>query len=377
MKTYHIITYGCYMNVHESEKLAGMLESMGYLNTDDITQADVIVFNTCAIREGAENRAYGNIGALKPMLANSKKGVVVAVCGCMTQQEEVAKYIYNTFKFVNIVFGTHNLYEFSNYLKAYEQTAKRQLQIAQGDSSITENVPVFRTSGKNAWVNISYGCNNFCAFCIVPYVRGREKSRKKEDILKEIENLAKTGEYELITLLGQNVNSYGNDINNGYGFKELLQDIVQIEGNFKVTFMSSHPKDFSFELIDIIANNDKILKEVHLPCQSGSNAILKRMNRNYTVEKYESIIQTIKQKIPSCRITSDFIVGFPGETEDDFNQTKNLLKRVKYDSIFAFIYSVRTGTVAASMPNQIPEDIKNRRVNELLALEKEIQANKA
>jgi len=363
------------MNVHESEKLAGMLESMGFLSANSVEEADIVVFNTCAIREGAENRAFGNIGALKP-LKKIKKDMIVAVCGCMTQQEEVAKHIYSTFRFVDIVFGTHNLHEFREFLKKREETSKRQLEISHDENSIAEQVPVTRTSGKNAWVNISYGCNNFCSYCIVPYVRGRERSRQKEKILNEISELVKSNKYETITLLGQNVNSYGNDIGNGYGFKELLEDVCEIEGDFKIAFMSSHPKDFSFELIDLIASNDKILKEIHLPCQSGSNEVLKNMNRRYTREKYLSIINEIRRKIPFCRLTSDFIVGFPGETEQDFEDTMNLLKEVKYNSIFAFMYSKRSGTVAEKMENQVPEEIKNERVNKLLALQKQIQEEK-
>ena len=370
---YNIVTFGCQMNVHESEKIAGMLENMGYSPTESKEQADVIVFNTCAIREGAEDRALGNIGNLKKMKkANPSK--IIAVAGCMTQQKQVAEKLFKMFPFIDIIVGTHNLYELPNLINKKLELNKRTLELIQ-DVTVCENVPINRTSGDNAWVNIMYGCNNFCSYCIVPYVRGREVSRNKTDIINECKQIIKTGKYNKITLLGQNVNSYKNP-EDGSNFADLLKSICSLDGNFKLTFMTSHPKDISDDVIDIIATEPKILKELHLPVQSGSNAVLKAMNRKYTREHYLSIIDKLKSKIPNIRLTTDIIVGFPGETEQDFEDTCTLIKYVKYDGIFAFMYSKRSGTVAEKMPNQVPEEIKNIRVNKILQLEKEIQKEK-
>ena len=368
---YHIVTYGCQMNVHESEKIAGMLEKLGYKVTEKREEADIIVFNTCAIREGAEDRAFGNIGALKKMKKQNAEKIIV-VCGCMTQQKQVAEKIYNTFPFVDIILGTHNIYQLEQFVIEKQKKQKRLLGY-QECSEVVEGVPCTRTSGENAWVNIMYGCNNFCTYCIVPYVRGREKSRAKQNILNEIKQLVDCGIYKKITLLGQNVNSYGNDDLSQGNFAQLLQDICKIEGDFKLTFMTSHPKDLTDDVIDTIANNDKILKEIHLPVQSGSNRILGLMNRKYTREHYLEIIEKLKAKIPNVRLTSDFIVGFPTETDEDFELTCDLVKQVEYESIFAFMYSKRSGTVAEKMDGQVPDDIKNKRVNILLNLVKEMK----
>lgn len=369
---YIIVTYGCQMNVHESEKLAYICEKMGYVLTDKREDADLIIFNTCAIREGAEDRVFGNVGALKK-LKKKRPNVIIAVCGCMTQKEQTANYILKTFPFVDIVIGTFNLPNFEYYINAVKKG--RQLELLnEGDPD--ESVPYKRTSGENAWVNIMQGCNNFCTYCIVPYVRGREKSRSEENILKEIREIVSEGKYKKITLLGQNVNSYGNDLKTGENFARLLKKICEIDGDFKLTFMTSHPKDLTSEVIDVIASEDKILKDIHLPAQSGNNRILKLMNRKYTREKYLSIIKEIREKIPDARITSDFIVGFPTETEEEFEDTMRLVKEVKFDGIFAFMYSPREGTVAAQMKGQIDEKVKRKRVNALLKLEKEIQEEK-
>lgn len=369
---YIIVTYGCQMNVHESEKLAYICEKMGYVLTDKREDADLIIFNTCAIREGAEDRVFGNVGALKK-LKKKRPNVIIAVCGCMTQKEQTANYILKTFPFVDIVIGTFNLPNFEYYINAVKKG--RQLELLnEGDPD--ESVPYKRTSGENAWVNIMQGCNNFCTYCIVPYVRGREKSRSEENILKEIREIVSEGKYKKITLLGQNVNSYGNDLKTGENFARLLKKICEIGGDFKLTFMTSHPKDLTSEVIDVIASEDKILKDIHLPAQSGNNRILKLMNRKYTREKYLSIIKEIREKIPDARITSDFIVGFPTETDEEFEDTMNLVKEVKFDGIFAFMYSPREGTVAAQMDGQIDEKVKRKRVNALLKLEKEIQEEK-
>lgn len=366
---YFIVTYGCQMNVHESEKIAGILEKLGYQEADKRENADIIVFNTCAIREGAEDRVFGNVGNLKK-LKKQKKDLIIVLCGCMTQKEATAQKMLRTFPFVDIVIGTFNLPKLGDYIEAVKKG--RQLEIWQ-EGEIDEVLPYKRTSGDNAWVNIMQGCNNFCTYCIVPYVRGREKSRQEANILKEIKEIIAEGKYKKITLLGQNVNSYGKDLNPPVSFAQLLKDICALEGDFKLSFMTSHPKDLTDEVIDVIASEDKIEKFIHLPAQSGNNRILQKMNRKYTREKYLSIIEKIRAKIPKCHITSDFIVGFPGETEEEFEDTYSLVKEVKFDSIFAFMFSPREGTVAAKMEDQIPEKVKNERVNKLLKLEKQIQ----
>lgn len=368
---YIIRTYGCQMNVHESEKLAGMLKSLGYTECADEKDADVIVFNTCCIRDGAETKVLGNIGALKN-LKKKKKDLIIAICGCMTQQQKRVDQIKSSYPYVNIVFGTHNLHQFKSYLENYLQTKKNIYEIWEEEKPINENVDMYRTSGHNAWVNIMYGCNNFCSYCIVPYVRGRERSRAMQDIHAEVEQLVHEG-YKIITLLGQNVNSYGNDIDDpNVTFANLLKDLSTIEGDFRIKFMSSHPKDLTDEVIDVIATSDKLSKTVHLPVQSGSNSILKAMNRKYTIEHYLDLITKLRKAIPNCRITTDIIVGFPGETEEDFEATYDLVKRVRYSGVFAFMYSPRSGTVAAAMDGQVPNEIKNKRVNTLLKLSKEI-----
>ena len=368
---YHIVTFGCQMNVHDSEKIAGILEEKGYEVTDKKEDADIIVFNTCAIREGAEDRVFGNVGALKKM-KRERPSLIIAVCGCMTQKQETAEKMKAKFPFVDIIMGTFNMTKLSEYIDRVREQKKRLLELYE-EGDIDELLPYKRTSGDNAWVNIMQGCNNFCTYCIVPYVRGREKSREEEAILKEIKELVATGQYKKITLLGQNVNSYGKDLKEPVSFAKLLSDICKIEGDFKIWFMTSHPKDLSDEVIDVIAREDKILKDIHLPAQSGNNRILALMNRKYTREKYLEIIDKIRAKIPNCRITSDFIVGFPTETEEGFNDTYSLIEKVRYDSIFAFIYSPRIGTVASKMEGQIDEKVKHERVNKLLKLEKKIQ----
>lgn len=369
---YHITTYGCQMNLHESEKLAGMLENLGYTPSQEQADADVIVFNTCAIREGAQHKVFGNVGALKHM-KKQNPNKIIAVCGCMTQQKEVAEKFYKTFPFVDIIFGTHNLPDFELYLHEYLQKRKRIFQIEE-QRELCEYAKMVRTSGENAWVNIMYGCDNFCTFCIVPYVRGREVSRPKTEILNEVKDLVATGNYKTITLLGQNVNSYGNDSRETNGnFATLLKDICAIEGDFKLTFMTSNPKDLTDELIKTIATEPKIIKDIHLPVQSGSNKILKLMNRKYTREEYLQLIKKIKLLLPNSRITTDFIVGFPTETEEDFQESCSLIREVGYNMIFAFMYSKRPNTPAEKMPDQITEEEKHRRVNILLNLEKQIQ----
>ena len=366
---YHIVTFGCQMNVHESEKIAYILENKGYSFTPDREKADIIVFNTCAIREGAEDRFLGNVGALKRQ-KRANPNLLIAVCGCATQKQSTAQYIKKTFPFVDIVIGTFNLANLGTYIeeaknkRVFEQWQEGELDETQGYN---------RTSGDNAWVNIMQGCNNFCTYCIVPYVRGREKSRKPENILNEIRQIVSEGKYKKITLLGQNVNSYGKDLQPQMTFTQLLKEISKIEGYFQITFMTSHPKDITDELIEEIAYNPKMIKSLHLPAQSGNNRILKLMNRNYTREKYLQIIQKIKALVPNIVLTSDFIVGFPTETEEEFLDTLDLVRQVKFASIFAFMYSPREGTVAAKMDGQVADEIKHERVNRLLNLEKQIQ----
>ncbi len=366
---YFIVTYGCQMNVHESEKIAGILEKMGYECGESREEADIIVFNTCAIREGAEDRVFGNVGALKKQKKRNKD-LIIVVCGCMTQKEKTAKYLLTTFPFVDIVLGTFNITKLEEYIQKVKNG--RQLEL-WAEGNIDETLPYKRTSGENAWVNIMQGCNNFCTYCIVPYVRGREKSRQEEAILNEVRKIVAEKKYKKITLLGQNVNSYGKDLEPQVSFSQLLKDICAIEGDFEVGFMTSHPKDLTDDLIDTIASQPKIEKNIHLPAQSGDNRILKLMNRKYTREHYLSIIKKIREKLPNARITSDFIVGFPTETEEEFERTLSLVNEVRYDSIFAFMYSPREGTVASTMEGQISDNVKHERVNKLIALEKKIQ----
>ncbi len=369
---YFIVTYGCQMNVHDSEKIAGILENLGYTCGQTREEADIIVFNTCAIREGAEDRVFGNVGALKKQ-KKKNPDLIVVVCGCMTQKESTAKYIRETFPFVDIVIGTFNITKLGEYITDIKNKRQRRLLQLFDEGEIDESLPYVRTSGDNAWVNIMQGCNNFCTYCIVPYVRGREKSREEKNILNEIREIVASGKYKKITLLGQNVNSYGKDLLPAVSFSKLLRDICAIDGDFKLSFMTSHPKDLTDDVIDAIAEEDKIEKYIHLPAQSGDNRILKLMNRKYTREAYLEIIKKIKERIPNCRITSDFIVGFPTETEEEFLNTMSLVQEVRYDSFFAFMYSPRENTVASKMEGQIDENVKNDRVNRLLALNKQIQ----
>ncbi len=374
-KYYYIKTYGCQMNVHESEKLAGMLMSLGYSETDDINKSDVIVFNTCCIRDGCEQKVFGNLGSLKK-LKKQKKDLIIAICGCLTQASGRKDMIKKRFPYVNIVFGTHNLHEFKSYLIQYQNCKENIYEVWENEKEIFEDVDIYRTSNNNAWVNIMYGCNNFCSYCIVPFVRGRERSRSMQDIVSEVKSLIAEG-YKSITLLGQNVNSYGNDLNDpNTTFAKLLHTLAQLDGDFRIKFMTSHPKDLTDEVIDVIANNEKLAKVIHLPVQSGSNKVLKDMNRKYTKEHYLQLIEKIREKMPDCYISTDIIVGFPDESEEEFEETYELIKKVRYDGVFAFMFSPRTGTVAEKMENQIPLEVKNARVNKLLALSKAITREK-
>lgn len=372
---YKINTYGCQMNVHESEKLSGMLEELGYKPTDKDELADIIVFNTCCVRENAEQHAIGNIGALKPLKLKNKN-LIIAVGGCMTQQNGEAQKLKDTFPFIDIVFGTHNLNMFKEYVEKRLNTGEKILEIHEGDLTVCESVTPKRTSYPNAWVNIMYGCNNFCTYCIVPYVRGREKSRLPEHIISEVKSLVNSG-YKEITLLGQNVDSYGKTTDVGMDFADLLNEIDKIDGKFRIRFMSNHPKDVNEKLIKIIANGNKICKSIHLPVQAGSNRILSLMNRRYTRETYLQKVDMIRKYIPDCAITSDVMIGFPTETEDDFLDTLNLVKQVRYDGAFTFVYSKRKGTKAAEMDGQIDENVKKDRIMRLVNAQNEINREKS
>lgn len=363
-KFYHITTYGCQMNVHESEKIAGILSELGYTGCENIEDADIAVFNTCCIRENAENHAFGNIGMLKK-LKNNKKDMLIAVGGCLTQQIGKADVLHERYPYVDIIFGTHNLNNLKELILKKQKQKKAVIEIKE-EGVICEEEKPLRTSYPNAWINITYGCNNFCSYCIVPYVRGRERSRRSENIIKEAEELISRG-YKEITLLGQNVNSFANGTGD-ISFPELLRRVANIDGRFRLRFMTSHPKDFSEELVKVIAENPKICKSVHLPVQSGSNAVLKAMNRKYTVEDYLKKVEMLKKYVPDCTLTTDLIVGFPNESEEDFRDTMRLVEKVGYSSAFTFVYSKREGTVAAKMDGQIPEEISKDRIMRLIAL---------
>ena len=364
------------MNVHESEKLSGILQSLGYNSTNDMSDADIIVFNTCCIRDGVEQKILSNIGSVKK-LKKANKNLIVAVCGCMSQAEGRVDIISNKFPFVDIIFGTHNIHEFKNYIVNHKKDNKKVFEVWKQEKGIFEDVEISRDNMfSNAWVNINYGCNNFCSYCIVPYVRGRERSRKMEDIVAEVQGLVDQG-YKYITLLGQNVNSYGNDFqNNNINFAKLLSKVASLDGDYRIKFMTSHPKDLSEEVVKVIASNPKICHCIHLPIQSGSNNVLKNMNRKYTKEHYLGLINMIRKYIPNAYISTDIIVGFPGETEEDFMETYNLVKEIRYDGVFAFIFSRRSGTLADKMDNQIDESVKKIRINKLLQLTKSITREK-
>lgn len=358
------------MNVHESEKIAGQLQTLGYEETQTAEDADVIVFNTCCVRENAEQHAFGNIGMYKK-LKKEKRDLIIAVCGCMTQQGEFAKKLSATFPFVDVIIGTYNIDEFGKILQKTIDTKKRVVEILDKNGEICEEITPYRSSYPNAWVNIAYGCNNFCSYCIVPYVRGRERSRLPENVVDEVKNLVNEG-YKEITLLGQNVNSYGHDLKNGVSFSSLLDEIGKIDGKFRLRFMSNHPKDLTEDVIEAIKRNPHACHAIHLPVQSGSNRILSLMNRRYSVEKYLSQIDSIRKIIPDCAITTDIIVGFPTETENDFLDTVNLVEKVKFDGAFTFVYSKREGTKAAVMEGQIDPETQKDRIMRLIDVQNDL-----
>lgn len=368
----YVHSYGCQGNVADGEKIKGMLANMGYGLSNSAEGADVIIFNTCAIRENAQDRVYGNLG----MLIHYKKknpNMIIGLCGCMVQQDHVAKKIKDVFPGVNLVFGTHVIHKLPEYMYNILSSSKKVYDIIDSDGVIAEGLPVVRESKIKASVPISYGCNNFCTYCIVPYVKGRERSRSFDSIYNEVKELVENG-YKEIMLLGQNVNSYGSDLDSGVNFSYLLSKINEIDGDFRIRFMTSHPKDATKELIDTIANCDKVCKHLHLPLQCGSDRILKEMNRKYTVSQYLDIVDYAKSKIPNISLTSDIIVGFPSETYVDFKATLKLIEMVEYSSLFMFIFSPRKGTKAESILDPIPKEEKSKWFSELINCQNEISA---
>ena len=366
-----VVTYGCQQNVADSEHIKGMLETMGYGFTEERTQAKLIVFNTCAVREHAEDRVFGNVGALKKY-KHENPDVIIALCGCMMQQQHIADKIKKSFPFVDLVFGTHVVYKVPELIYTALTRKKRVFELPDVDGVIAEGIPVKRDNDKKAWIPIMYGCNNFCSYCIVPYVRGRERSREVEDVVKEFKVLVDEG-YKEITLLGQNVNSYGKDLEPRVTFSQLLRTLNELDGDFRIRFMTSHPKDCTKELIETMAECDKVATHLHLPFQSGNDRVLKAMNRSYTREKYLSLINYAKELMgDELSITSDIIVGFPGETYEEFCDTKSLVEEIKATSLFTFIYSPRKGTPAAEMDDPVPYEEKSKWMRELLALQERI-----
>ncbi len=363
-KKYFILTMGCQMNAHDSEKLSFMLTDMGYEQTETENEADFILYNTCCVRENAEEKVYGRLGYLKHY-KESNKDITIALCGCMMQQETVIAKIKKTFKNVDIVFGTFNIYKLPSLMLTNMETGETVFDIWQEHGEIMEDFESIRKIPFKASVNIMYGCNNFCSYCIVPYVRGRERSRRPDDILKEVKKLASEGVKEIM-LLGQNVNSYGKTLEEPVSFAKLLRMINKVEGIERIRFMTSHPKDLSDELIEAMRDCDKVCNYLHLPVQSGSSAVLEKMNRRYTKEQYLTLVDKIKKAIPDILISTDIIVGFPGETEEDFLETLDVVDKVGYSTAFTFLYSKRTGTPAAVMENQIPEEVAKERFNRLL-----------
>lgn len=356
-------TFGCQMNARDSEKLEGILSIIGFAKADS-EEADLVLYNTCTVREHANLKVYGRLGYLKT-IKKKNPDMLIALCGCMMQEETVVEKIKKSYRFVDLVFGTHNLYKFAELLYYRISSGKVIIDIWQDTNKIVEELPADRKYSFKSGVNIMFGCNNFCSYCIVPYVRGRERSREPEQIINEIRNLVESGVSEIM-LLGQNVNSYGKTLKNPITFAELLLKVEKIEGLKRIRFMTSHPKDLSEELIEVMKTSKKICHQLHLPMQSGSSRILKEMNRKYTKESYLSLVHKIREAIPDISLTTDIIVGFPGETEEDFAETLDVVRKVRFDSAFTFLYSKRTGTPAATMDNQVPEQIAKERFDRLL-----------
>ena len=372
---YYILTMGCQLNENDSEKLCGMVEEMGYMPTDDYKEADLVMFNTCCVRENAEDKLFGKLGELKRI--KEQRGTIIAIGGCMMQEKHITDKIHESYSYTDIIFGTHTLHKFPEDLYKVLETNKKMQDVIDIDGEVYEGLPIKRTSNIKASVTIMYGCNNFCTYCIVPYVRGRERSRNPRDIIEEIRELAKQ-EYKEVTLLGQNVNSYLRvERENNIEFEEyegvnsfatLLRAVNKIDGIDRIRFVSPHPKDFTDDVIEAIRDCDKVCKLVHLPLQSGSTEVLKRMNRKYTKEQYLNLVDKIREKIPNVRFTTDIIVGFPGETTEEFEDTLDVVRKVKFEQVFMFIYSRRVGTPADKMEDQIPEEIKHKNFDKLKAL---------
>ena len=361
-KTYFLKTYGCQMNEHDSENIQAMLEEMGFKEAEDYEQADLILLNTCSIRENAHNKAFGMLGRLKH-LKQEKPDIIIGLCGCMAQEEGVIQEILTRYPQVNFVFGTHNLHRLPIVLKKYLDTNHQEIEVFSKEGNLIEGMPVKRMSPYKAYVNIIYGCDKFCTYCIVPYTRGKQRSRRKEDILQEVEELVKEG-YQEVTLLGQNVNAYGKDLEENYGMEDLLEDVAKTNIP-RIRFMTSHPWDFTDKMIEVIAKYPNIMKSIHLPVQSGSSRILRKMGRRYTKESYLELFDKIKETVPNVSISTDIIVGFPGEEEEDFQETLDLVRHCKFDNAFTFIYSPRENTPASRLADNTPLEVKEKRLQEL------------
>ena len=368
-----VVTFGCQMNIKDSEKLMGILSQIGYEETED-EHADLVLYNTCTVRENANLKIYGRLGYLSK-IKEKNPDMIIGLCGCMMQEEHVVEKLNKSYKFVDLIFGTHNVFLLAELLYERLISGHKVEDIWEGTTEVVEDLPAVRKYSFKSGVNIMYGCNNFCSYCIVPYVRGRERSRNPEDIVEEVKELVANGVVEVM-LLGQNVNSYGKTLENPISFAKLLEKVEEVEGLKRIRFMTSHPKDLSDELIKVMAKSKKICKQMHLPLQSGSSRLLKIMNRHYDKEQYLLLIEKLRKAIPDIGITTDIIVGFPGETEDDFLETIDVVKKARYDSAFTFIYSKRSGTPAAKMPDQVPEDVVKDRFNRLLNVVNEISKEK-
>ncbi|MCW3490718.1 tRNA (N6-isopentenyl adenosine(37)-C2)-methylthiotransferase MiaB [Dethiobacter alkaliphilus] len=366
-KTYAMTVFGCQMNERDAETLRGFLDEIGYEEVDEVEGADLVIMNTCAVRQKAEEKVFGRIGRLG-VLKKENPEMMIAVCGCMVQQEDVAKKIKKSYPFVDLIFGTHNIAAFPELLQRAAESKETVLDLWDEAGDVVEGLPVTRKDGVKAWVNITYGCNNFCSYCIVPYVRGRERSRKPEEIVNEIKALAKQG-FKEVTLLGQNVNSYGKDLEEEMDFADLLMRVDRETDINRIRFMTSHPRDFTKKLAKVMGECDSVCEHVHLPIQAGSNRILKLMNRGYTKEHYLELVDTLRKYAPDCALSTDIIVGFPGETEEDFLDTLDVVDQVGYDMAFTFLYSPRSGTPAADMPHQVANEVKKERFQRLLKVQ--------
>lgn len=376
MKRYYLKTMGCQMNEHDSEVIAGILASLGYLSTEELEEADLILYNTCSVRENPERKVYGHIGAFRK-LKEAKPELIIGICGCMPQQKDELQNILEKLPHVDLIFGTHNIHRLPELLERAQSGERvvevwEEAQAAQGEDH-RDGLPVIRRHNVKAFVNVIYGCTNFCSYCIVPYTRGREHSRLPEMVIKEVRDLAEAG-FKEVTLLGQNVNAYGKDLGADITFGKLLRELHQIEGIERIRFTTSHPRDMGDDLISAMAELPKVCEHLHLPVQAGSNRILRRMNRGYTREYYLQLVERVRRAVPGISLTTDLIVGFPGETEEDFAETLSLVEEVRFDSAFTFIFSPRKGTPAAKMTDQVPEEVKKERIYRLIDLQNEISA---